>query len=373
MHLPLSPLRFLSLCAAVLSPSLALAGPAVDAVVVFNEIMYHPTDAVEAGEFIELHNQMGINVDLSDWALAGGINYTFPDGTVIPGGGYLVVAKTPALFPGSLGPWTGSLSNAGERVRLRDKNQRLLDEISYTDSGNWPLAADGGGFSMAKPNEDTSSLDAAHWTVSQQPGGTPGTANFPPPPPTVSATVISLQTPWKYNNAGTDPGSTWKDASYDDTAWPTGTALFDFGNTTIYDPYPGGPPAVSGNAEITGVTIAGKSSEFITSGLLRYAVACINGAGLAANGTHTTTAPNNMWMSTGTTSDPYPVDITFDLGATQNITKLHIWNYNESTTTTNRGAKTVEIFVASTVGGALTSAGTFTFPQASGLVMACVR
>ncbi len=363
--------RLRSLCVASLfplSPLLAQAAAPVDSVVVFNEIMYHPTDLAEAGEFIELHNQMGINVDLSDWQITGGVNYTFPDGTVIPGGGYLVIAKTPAMVAGSMGPWTGSLSNAGETLTLRDKNFRLLDQISYSDAGDWPVAADGSGFSLAKPNEDASSPEAGHWSVSQQPGGTAGGANFPPPAAPVTAKLISLQSVWKYDNSGVDPVAAWKDESFNDTAWTTGTALFDFGNTTVYDPYPGGPPVVSGVAEITGITIAGRSSEFISGGLNRFAIACINGSGLAANGTHTNVAPNNMWLSTGTTSDPYPVDITFDLGATQNLTKLHVWNYNESTTTVNRGAKTVEILVAATAGGAFTSAGSFTFPQATGLI-----
>ena len=116
------------------------ATPPVDSVVVFNEIMYHPADPAEAGEFVELHNQMGIDIDLSDWEITGGVNFTFADGTVIPGGGHLVVARTPALIAGSLGPYSGALNNSGETLRLRDKNSRLMDEVSFGDSGVWPVS-----------------------------------------------------------------------------------------------------------------------------------------------------------------------------------------------------------------------------------------
>ena len=47
-----------------------------ESVVTFNELRYNPMSD-ESGEWIELHNQMSINVDLSV-AFAAGIDYTFP-------------------------------------------------------------------------------------------------------------------------------------------------------------------------------------------------------------------------------------------------------------------------------------------------------
>src|SRR5215211_7359443 len=40
-----------------------------DSVVVFNEIMYHPATDEPALEWVELHNQNAVDVDLSDWRL----------------------------------------------------------------------------------------------------------------------------------------------------------------------------------------------------------------------------------------------------------------------------------------------------------------
>ena len=61
--------------------------------VVINEIMYHPVDSND--EYIELLNPMAVAAPLSEpnsgWRLAGGVDYTFPMGTVLPAGGRLVV------------------------------------------------------------------------------------------------------------------------------------------------------------------------------------------------------------------------------------------------------------------------------------------
>ena len=101
--------------------------------VVINEIMYRPgtsipTFTVEdtAREFIELHNTALVGVDISGWALTSGVSYTFPPGTTIPPGGFVVVAGNPAAVQaqygigGVLGPWLAgsTLSNSGEKIEL---------------------------------------------------------------------------------------------------------------------------------------------------------------------------------------------------------------------------------------------------------------
>ena len=124
------------------------AAPQSDCVVVFNEVHYNPIGAAEGGEWLELFNQMGIQVDLSGWRLSGGIDYTFPAGTMISPGAYLVVAKTPG--GGEIGPFTGSLDNGGETINLRNQSDRLMDSLGYGDSGRWPVTADGSGVTIAK-------------------------------------------------------------------------------------------------------------------------------------------------------------------------------------------------------------------------------
>src|SRR4029450_6742756 len=66
-----------------------------DCVVTVNEVMYHPLGQEAGLEWVDLHNQMAVDEDLSDWTLEGGIQYRFPKGTVIRARGYLVVAANP--------------------------------------------------------------------------------------------------------------------------------------------------------------------------------------------------------------------------------------------------------------------------------------
>src|SRR5512135_2319534 len=91
------PMKSLPLLPALLALALATSLRA-DTVLVFNEIMYHPLTNEPALEWVELHNQMAVDVDISGWSLAGAIQYTFPSNTVAPGRGFLVVAISPAAL-----------------------------------------------------------------------------------------------------------------------------------------------------------------------------------------------------------------------------------------------------------------------------------
>ena len=213
---------------AALVIAMFIAGPLswADSVVVFNEIMYHPSADAAGGEWLELHNQMAVDVDLSGWCLSNGVAYTFPEGTVIPGGGYLVVASSPADltaatgFTNVLGPYTGHLSNSGEELELYNRNQRLMDSVSYGVDGDWPVGPDGSGVSLAKQDEDSASGSASNWTISALVGGSPGRRNFPTTPFEVTnSTPVLLNSSWKYQASGVDLGSAWRQPGFDDGTW----------------------------------------------------------------------------------------------------------------------------------------------------------
>lgn len=154
-----------------------------DSVVVFNEVMYHPELPTE-NEWIELHNQLAIDVDISGWSIRGGVEFVFPEGTFLPGGAYLVVADDPTTFGDThegtpvFGPFIGRLSNAGETIELVNNSDRVMDRLDYDDSGDWPAAADGSGVSLAKKNPDSASEPVENWGWSDRVGGTPGVVNF---------------------------------------------------------------------------------------------------------------------------------------------------------------------------------------------------
>ncbi len=220
-------------------PSLTHASP--DSVVVFNEIHYNPVGATEDGEWIELFNQLGIKTDISGWQIEG-VSYTFPPGTIIDPGDYVVVYKTPP--GGELGPFIGNLSNGGETLRLVNQSARLMDELSYGDNGRWPVEADGSGATLAKRRPYTTNKLVEHWTFSEQVSGTPGKVNFPDadsPPSSTITPLFELNQVWRYNEAGDNLGTNWAASAHAvDGNWESGagvlaneTGLSEIINTTL--------------------------------------------------------------------------------------------------------------------------------------------
>lgn len=200
-----------------------------DCTVVFNEMMYHPATNEAALEWVELHNQMAVDMDISGWRLGGEIAYRFGEGVVVPGGGYLVVAVSPAALTTAsgvtnvAGPFAGRLGNGGGAVTLRNNNDRLMDRVVYGPNGAWPVAPDGAGPSLAKTDEDASGAEARAWRASRETGGTPGRANFPAGA-VASFVAVRFDSPWRF--AAADPGEGWASADHDDSTWASGAGAF---------------------------------------------------------------------------------------------------------------------------------------------------
>jgi hypothetical protein len=165
---------------------LLLASPAW-AGVVLNEVLYHAPDDLDALQFIELHNPDADTVaDLSGWRLGKAIRYTFPAGTTIPAGGYLVVCKDPALFKkhygfDAAGRFEGALAHDAGQIELTDAKGKVVDSVRYRSRGAWPVAADGLSATLERICPTAPGDDAANWAPSPMAtpkvGGTPGKKN----------------------------------------------------------------------------------------------------------------------------------------------------------------------------------------------------
>jgi len=115
--------------------------------VVINEIHTDPMVKTELIEFVELHNVANRPVDLAGWYFDQGITYTFPQGTTLSAGGYLVIAQNTAEFRAeygfdALGPFEGKLSNDGETLLLRDAADVKQDEVDYRLGYPWPTVGE---------------------------------------------------------------------------------------------------------------------------------------------------------------------------------------------------------------------------------------
>jgi hypothetical protein len=143
-----------------------------------SEIMYHPTNS--ALEFVEIFNSRGEPQDLSGYQLGGSINFTFPPGSVIAGGGFVVVAKSPADLQGAyglanvLGPYEDNLSNNNGTVRLINQAGGVFLEVNYDTVPPWPVSPDGAGHSLVLARPSYGESNPLAWAASDSVGGSPG-------------------------------------------------------------------------------------------------------------------------------------------------------------------------------------------------------
>lgn len=154
--------------------------------VVINEILYNAPEGADPGDWVELHNRTAAAVDLSGWAFRDSSSerhFTFPAGSRIEGGGYLVLCSDYFAFAAIhpevtqvLGELGFSLDGSGETLELFDAGGLLVDRVTYDDADPWPEAADGRGASLALKNPLLDNDHGPHWAASLG-GGTPGRRN----------------------------------------------------------------------------------------------------------------------------------------------------------------------------------------------------
>ena len=136
--------------------------------VALNEIMYNP--AVSNADFVEIYNAATRTAfDLTGWQLHG-VGYTFPMGTILPAGGFLVLAADRQAFATAYGAATpifdvypGRLQPDGETLTLiqpgaTNAPDQIISKVKYENVLPWVQGANGQGYSLqlVDPKQDQS-------------------------------------------------------------------------------------------------------------------------------------------------------------------------------------------------------------------------
>lgn len=155
---------------------------------VISEIHYNPSSMQgndSEYEFVEVMNPHPFSIDLSGWSLADGVDATFPAGTILPSGGFLLTANDTSTYRDMLGAFvpmiqwtsTSSLHNSGETLRILRPDGSEADEVSYSDTNGWTDEADGLGSSLEWLGGIWDNAQPSSWVGSNALGGSPGSDN----------------------------------------------------------------------------------------------------------------------------------------------------------------------------------------------------
>ncbi|HMC27193.1 MAG TPA: lamin tail domain-containing protein, partial [Verrucomicrobiae bacterium] len=154
------------------------SGPSVDPknALVINEIMYHP--AVSNASYVEIfNNSPTVSFDLSNWRLHG-VDYNFPEGTIITNKQFLVIAKSRSAVVATysisfsipvFGEFDGNLDPDGETLALikpgatPDQDQ-IIDIVRYEAAAPWPAGANGSGASLELIDANQDNSRVSNWS-----------------------------------------------------------------------------------------------------------------------------------------------------------------------------------------------------------------
>jgi len=135
---------------------------------VITEISYNPPEqGIDSLEYIELYNNDTTPVNLENFYFSEGVQYIFPY-YMLGSHSYVVIAKKAVAMQNTFGDtvlqWTsGSLSNSGELIRLKDPFNHTVDSVFYDNSAPWDILANGMGPSLELCNPDDDNALGENW------------------------------------------------------------------------------------------------------------------------------------------------------------------------------------------------------------------
>ena len=180
--------------------------------VVINEINYNSGEALDSGDWVELHNHGSVPVEIGGWRFRDAGNspdFILPPDVLLEAGGYVVLCRDSTdfrrAFPetdGCLGDFPFGLSSRGDHITLLTGLERVVDSVVYDERPPWPTEPNGTGFTLAliEPTADNSRHE--NWYASPD-GGTPGVWNAPATPSASNPGVRAVSYPNPFYTSAT--------------------------------------------------------------------------------------------------------------------------------------------------------------------------
>jgi hypothetical protein len=154
--------------------------------IVINEIFADPSPqvALPESEYIEIFNTTSFAIDISMWKfIAGSSDCVFPEKIIDPDG-FLILCDINdiAAFSAYSNVFGISsfpvISNSGETLKLLDKNDSIISQVSYDDTWYQDTEKDDGGWGIEKIDPNNNCSGITNWKASENSsGGSPGTLN----------------------------------------------------------------------------------------------------------------------------------------------------------------------------------------------------
>lgn len=155
--------------------------------VTVSEFMYNDDADNDGGDWIELHNELDVPLNLSS-VIVRDDNYfnrfRIPVNTLLAPGEHVVLVQDTALFNAQydnvrvIGQLPYSLKNSSDAIRVYSYRGEEWVNIPFTDESPWPGNSDGTGRSVEWLEEATAQEMPFNW-FSGCPDGSPGTAYDP--------------------------------------------------------------------------------------------------------------------------------------------------------------------------------------------------
>jgi len=168
-------------CILLIIPFSSLAQQAGELII--TEIMADPTPTkgLPEKEYIELYNRSDKPLNLNQFVLSyNASTVSFPDFVIQPRE-YVIVAHRNNMaefqsYGKTVGLTSFSLLNTGTTLTLKDRRNRTVFSVTYTDK--WYSAGKTQGFSLEMIDTDYACVEAGNWTTSEAAlQGTPGKEN----------------------------------------------------------------------------------------------------------------------------------------------------------------------------------------------------